>query len=47
MVCSSVARSDTVKSLSQKAAGCRRSRAETSSKKPVKVGSFEPVQGVL
>src|SRR5258707_11633517 len=43
MVCSSVARSDTVKSLSQKAAGCRRSRAETSSKKPVmKLGLLNP-----
>ena len=38
MVCSSVARSDTVQSLSQKAAGCGRAGAKTSSKKPVMSG---------
>src|SRR4029077_959350 len=48
MVCSRVARSDTVKISLQKAAGCRRYRAETSSKKPVTgLVLLNPVSRVL
>src|SRR5438067_6717026 len=49
MDCSSFARSDTARFFLQKAAGCGRLRAETSSEKPIITGSsfrrFEPSRG--